>query len=183
MKLELEIVAASSQDKPIVRRMLELYQYDLSPFANIDLNEHGEFGYAYLDHYWTEPGRYPFLAKQAGKFIGFALVNTHHYLPESDYSMAEFFVMKRYRRQGLGQQFALYVFEQHRGTWEVSQLPGHTQATLFWQRIIEGYASGAVKAFAEGYGKWQGPILQFSNVKSPTTRRTDDAFHAPPRQA
>jgi predicted acetyltransferase len=51
MLMELEVFAALEQDKPIVRRMLELYQYDLSTFANADLNEHGEFGYPYLDHY------------------------------------------------------------------------------------------------------------------------------------
>jgi predicted acetyltransferase len=164
--MTLEIFVASEQDKPIVRRMLELYQYDLSPFANADLNEHGEFGYAYLDHYWTENGRYPFLAKLAGKFVGFALVNTHHYLPESEYSMAEFFVLQRYRRQGLGQKFAVHVFEQHCGTWEVRQLPGNVRATSFWKRIIGDYTAGAFKEIAEGHGEWKGPILQFTNVAS-----------------
>ena len=166
----LEIFTASEQDKPIVRRMLELYQYDLSPFANADLNEHGEFGYAYLDHYWTERGRYPFLATLAGKLVGFALVNTHHYLPESEYSMAEFFVMKRYRRQGFGQKFAVQVFEQHRGTWEVCQLPGNIRATSFWKRIIGDYTAGAFKGIVNGYGRWQGPILQFTNVASANNR-------------
>ncbi len=163
--MELDIFSASPQDKPVMQRMLELYLYDLSPFANADLNEHGEFGYAYLDHYWTEQGRYPYLAKLADVYVGFALVNTHHYLPESDYSMAEFFVMQRYRHQGLGQQFAVHVFEQHRGIWEVRQLPTHVSATLFWKRIISTYTAGAVKEFVDGYGNWQGPILQFNNVE------------------
>ena len=166
----LEVFTASEQDKPIVRRMLELYQYDLSSFTHADLNERGEFGYAYLDHYWTEKGRYPFLAKLAGKLVGFALVNTHHYLPESAYSMAEFFVMKRYRHQGLGQKFAVYVFEQHCGTWEVRQLPGHMRATSFWRRTIGDYTAGAFKEIANGYGAWPGPILQFTNLASANNR-------------
>ena len=168
--MTLEVFAALEQDKPIVRRMLELYQYDLSPFANADLNEHGEFGYAYLDHYWTEKVRYPFLAKLAGKLVGFALVNTHRYLPESEYSMVEFFVMKRYRRQGLGQALALHVFEQYRGIWEVRQLPGNIRATSFWKRIIGDYTAGAFKEIVEGYGEWQGPIFQFTNVASANIR-------------
>ena len=165
----LEVFAASEQEKPIVRRMLELYQYDLSLFADADLNEHGEFGYAYLDHYWTENGRYPFLAKLAGKLVGFALVNTHHYLPESEYSMAEFFVMQRYRRQGLGRVLALHVFEQCRGTWEVRQLPGNVRATSFWKDLIGDYITGAFKEIVDGDGEWKGPILQFTNVASATS--------------
>lgn len=160
--MPLEIFAASEHDKPIVRRMLELYQHDLSPFADADLNEHGEFGYAYLDHYWTERGRYPFLAKLAGKLVGFALVNTHYYLPESEYSIAEFFVMKRYRHQGIGQALAWHVFEQCRGTWEVRQLPGNVEAMSFWKRIIGDYTAGAFKEIVDGYGEWKGPILQFT---------------------
>ncbi len=164
--MKLDIVVALPQEKPIVQRMLELYQYDLSPFTHADLNEDGKFGYAYLDHYWTEPGRYPFLAKLSGRLVGFALVNTHHYLPESEYSMAEFFMMQRYRGQGLGQQFATHVFEQHRGVWEVRQLPGNARATSFWKRLIEDYTVGAYKEITEGYGAWQGPILQFNNARS-----------------
>lgn len=76
--MELEIFCAEKHDKQILQRMLELHQYDLSPFTRVDLNIHGEFGYAYLDHYWVEPGRYPYLARLSGHFIGFALVNTHH---------------------------------------------------------------------------------------------------------
>lgn len=168
--MTLKVFEASAQDKPIVRRMLELYQYDLSPFASVDLNEHGEFGYAYLDYYWTERGRYPFLATLAGKLVGFALVNTHHCLPESEYSMAEFFVMKRYRRQGLGQALARHVFAQHRGIWEIRQLPDNARATFFWKRTIGLYTAGAFKEILDGYGEWKGPILQFTNVASANKR-------------
>jgi predicted acetyltransferase len=162
--MTLEVHAALEQDKPVVRRMLELYQHDLSPFANADLNGHGEFGYARLDHYWTEEGRWPFLARVAGKLAGFALVNTHHCLPGSEYSMAEFFVLKRYRRQGIGQKFAVQVFGQRRGVWEVRQLPGNTDALVFWRCVIGEYTGGAFREMADGYGEWQGCVQQFSNA-------------------
>lgn len=28
-------------------------------------------GYKYIDHYWTEEGRYPYLVIQSGKLAGF----------------------------------------------------------------------------------------------------------------
>ncbi|MDJ0616060.1 MAG: GNAT family N-acetyltransferase [Calothrix sp. MO_192.B10] len=161
--MKLEIFKALKHDKLILQRMLELHQHDISPFSKTDLNVHGEFSYTYLDHYWVEDGRYPYLAKSAGKLVGFALVNTHKYLPDSQYSMAEFFVMKRYRRQGIGKALALHVFDQHRGMWEVCQLPGHTEAVAFWKRIISDYTAGIFKEIVNGYGEWQGSILQFDN--------------------
>jgi predicted acetyltransferase len=151
--------------------MLELYQYDLSPFAHTDLNQDGEFGYAHLDRYWSDPGRYPFLAKVAGKLIGFALVNTHHHVPGSDYSMAEFFIMKRYRRRRFGRVFALHVFDTCRGLWEVRQLPGHMEAIRFWNKVIRDYTSGVFEEKPDGYGAWKGPILRFNNIKLLQLRR------------
>ncbi|MEO1404346.1 MAG: GNAT family N-acetyltransferase [Cyanobacteria bacterium J06635_1] len=149
--MALEIYKALRQDKLMLRHLLELHQHDLSPFSNADLNEQGEFGYPYLDHYWVEPGRYPYLAKLSGKLAGFALVNTHHYLPESDYSMAEFFVMRRYRRQGLGRAMAMHIFEQHPGIWEIRQLPGHIEALTFWKNTIRDRTPETFKEILGGY--------------------------------
>ncbi|MEO0839522.1 MAG: GNAT family N-acetyltransferase, partial [Cyanobacteria bacterium J06643_5] len=70
---------------------------------------------------------------------------------------------KRYRRLGIGQALALHIFEQHPGTWEVCQLPGHTEAVSFWKRIINNYTAGIFKEMVNGYEDWQGSILQFNN--------------------
>lgn len=51
-----ELIEATVDDKPVVRRLLELYLHDFSEFSGQDLNDHGEYGYRYLDHYWTDPG-------------------------------------------------------------------------------------------------------------------------------
>ncbi|MEO1523696.1 MAG: hypothetical protein AAFU78_23360 [Cyanobacteria bacterium J06633_2] len=67
--------------------------------------------------------------------------------------------MKRYRHQGMAQALAWHVFEQHRGTWEIRQLPGNVRATSFWERIIGGYTAGAFKEIANGYGEWRGLIF------------------------
>ncbi len=54
-----EVVSALVTDKPVIRQMMELYFHDLSEFEDIELNEHGRFGYHYLDQYWVEDNRYP----------------------------------------------------------------------------------------------------------------------------
>ena len=89
--------AASIDDKPVVQQLLELYAHDFSAFNGADVDDHGRYGYRYLDAYWTEPGRHPFLFRVEGRLAGFALVRAG--VP---HDMAEFFVMRKYRRSGVG---------------------------------------------------------------------------------
>lgn len=65
--MKIEIQPASLEDKTILRNLMELYAYDFSEFEQSDVDEHGLFGYERLDHYWTEPGRYPFLVRAHGR--------------------------------------------------------------------------------------------------------------------
>lgn len=72
--MNIEIQSASVNDKSVLRNLIELCQHDYSEYDNADVDEHGLFGYKYLDNYWTEPGRHPFLVRVAGKLVGFVLV-------------------------------------------------------------------------------------------------------------
>ena len=85
--MNIEIATATIADKPLIQRMMELYQYDFSEFANTDLDEHGHFGYSHLDHYWVESNRYPFLVRVDRKLAGFVFVHQNTYFPGSDYIM------------------------------------------------------------------------------------------------
>ena len=74
---ELEIVPVSYEQKSILRNLLELYQYETSPFeedGDGDVNDDGAYGYRYLDHYWTEDGRYAYFIKVSGKLAGFVMI-------------------------------------------------------------------------------------------------------------
>jgi len=124
-----------------MRRLLELYLYDFTEFLPHELNEHGEFGYRYLDHYWaTDEGetRLPFLIRANGKLAGFALVRR---VGDRPWKMAEFFVLRMYRRAGVGSEAARAVFEKCPGAWEVHEVAANTPAQAFWRRAI-GAATG-----------------------------------------
>ena len=126
-----EVVDAAITDKPVVRRLLELYLHDFSEFEPADVDDHGYFGYRYLDHYWTDDDRRPLLFRVDGKWAGFALVRTG-----APHDMAEFFVMRRYRRGGVGSRAARAVFERFPGDWQVRQMAANPRATDFWRRAI-----------------------------------------------
>jgi predicted acetyltransferase len=126
-----EVVAATVRDRPVVRRLLELYSHDFSELDQRDVDPHGEYGYPYLDNYWTEPDRHPFLLRVAGAWAGFALVRSG----ETN-DIAEFFVMRKYRFGGVGRDAARTLFERFPGSWTVRQLVANEAATRFWRRAI-----------------------------------------------
>ena len=99
-QMKIEILPASISEKSVIKQMMELYLYDLSEFFNVDLNEHGHYEYSYLDHYWVEEVRHPYLVKVERKLAGFVLVNQSTNLPGSQYCMAEFFILRKYRKKG-----------------------------------------------------------------------------------
>jgi predicted acetyltransferase len=140
--MNVEILPAKIADKSIIQQIMELYRYDLSESEGTDLTEHGYFGYPYLDHYWTEPDRYPFLVRVDGKLAGFVLVNQHTYLPSSEYSIAEFFILRKYRKRGIGRQVAFHVFDLFHGRWETHQSNANIVGQQFWRSVIGPYTEG-----------------------------------------
>ncbi|WGV23491.1 GNAT family N-acetyltransferase [Halotia branconii] len=136
-----EVLSASINDKPIIQRMMELYQHDFSEFEDKDINEHGYFGYPYLDYYWVEDDRYPFIVRIGGKLTGFVLVNQYTYIPDSQYSIAEFFILRKYRQQGIGKQVAFQIFDRFCGKWEIHQITTNIVAQKFWRSVIGEYTT------------------------------------------
>jgi predicted acetyltransferase len=159
----LEVTPAGIDDKPLLQRMMELYEYDFSEFEGTDLDAHACFGYPYLDHYWVEEGRHPFIIHVDGKLAGFALINRHTLLPGSQWSVAEFFVLRKYRRQGVGKQAAFRVFDQFRGAWEVAQIQDNIPAQKFWRKIIDEYTGGKFAETIMDGEDWKGVIQYFNN--------------------
>lgn len=51
-------------------------------------------------------------------------------------SIAEFLIMPKYRRAGVGTAAARDVPLRHPGRWEVRQVPGNEAAVAFWRHAI-----------------------------------------------
>ena len=132
---QVEVAPASIQEKLILRHLIQLYSYDFTEFDGVDADDYGLYRYDYFDHYWTDTQRRPYLVRVAGKLAGFALLRLAHRDDGTPYtSMAEFFIMKKYRGKGVGQAAAFYLFDQYPGDWEVSEIAGNRPAQAFWMR-------------------------------------------------
>lgn len=162
--MNVELQPAAIQDKPVLRQLMELYNHDFSEFDGTDVDEHGIYGYYYLDHYWTEPERSPFLIRVDGRLAGFVLVRLLNE-PEKPptHAIAEFFVMRKYRRQGVGRLAARLVFDRFPGTWQVCQEEANLPAQRFWRQVVAEYTRDNYDEVMVEGGHWRGPCQEFDN--------------------
>jgi len=161
-----EVRVAPSADRLPIYRMLELYQHDLSEIWDQDLDVHGEYGYA-LDRYWDTEGCWPFVVVADGKYAGFALVDQSVRIGTEGHWMDQFFVLKKYRRRGVGKLLAESAFGALPGRWEVGQMPQNHAAQAFWRKVIGQYTEGRFKEYEVRSGWWQGVVQVF---ESPAAR-------------
>lgn len=129
--MQIEVVRAADDDQTVVRRLLQLYHYDFSEFDDCDVNSHGEYLHRYFDEYWMDPDREALLFRVDGAWAGLALLFTGE-----PHDIAEFFVMRKFRRRGVGRYAAARIFERHPGDWTVRQQLANRAATTFWRRAI-----------------------------------------------
>ncbi|MGC4189762.1 MAG: GNAT family N-acetyltransferase [Thermomicrobiales bacterium] len=143
--MPIELVPVRLEDRPVLANLMQLYLYDFSEFAGWTINEHGLYDYRYLDHYWTDPGRHPFFVRADGELAGFALVSTVEAVTTDapEHHMAEFFIMRKFRRTGVGETAARTLFGQFPGPWSVSQMQWNDAAQRFWRTVIARYTQGA----------------------------------------
>lgn len=137
------------EQKSVFIQMMELYRYDFSEFSSDDINEYGYFGYSHIDDYWNEEGRYPFFIRVDGRLAGFVLVRSccEHTHLSNPHNIAEFFVMRKYRRKGVGKEAAVKIFDMFPGGWEVSQWVNNLPAQSFWKQTISEYTNGKYDIF------------------------------------
>ena len=116
--MKIEVVRAGPEQQPVIEHLFQFYHYDWTEIARegeetySNVGENGLFDVESLDRFWNEPKRHPFLLKVNGTLAGFALVRQQSYLtgdPETN-DMVEFFVMRKFRRKGVGREMATRLF-------------------------------------------------------------------------
>jgi len=135
------------------------------PTDGADLNPAGLYDYPYLDHYWVEPERTPFLVRVDSNLAGFVLVSRYNYLTgmKDTWVMAEFFILRRYRRQGIGEYVARFIFSQLPGDWQVGQILENSPAITFWRKVISRFTQGDFQEHQLDNENWRGPVQAFTS--------------------
>jgi predicted acetyltransferase len=153
-----EVVHATADQEPIVANLLELYAYDFSEFHPLHPGPDGRYGYKGLSRYWLETDRLPFLVKADGRLAGVVLVKRERGVlgTETVWDVAEFFVMRMFRRQGVGKTAAHEIWRRYPGKWQVRVMELNYPGYRFWEHTIREFVGDELRMahFEKGGQPW-----------------------------
>jgi predicted acetyltransferase len=154
----LEVVRATAQQQAVVANLLELYAYDFSEFFDVKPGEDGRFGYKNLELYWSDAERHPFLVRLDGVWAGVILVKKVSQVSGDPdiWDMAEFFVLRGFRRRRIGTRIVLNIWGKFPGRWEIRVMERNELATRFWQQAVSLFAgdSATISHFEKNGERW-----------------------------
>ena len=163
------VAVATEAERPLIEGLFQFYAYDFSEMSppgssDFQIGQDGSFGpYPYMESYWREASRVPLLIRLDGAPAGFALVNDHS--PSGaplDRNMAEFFVMRRYRRCRAGSAAVRAILSRYPGRWQIAIAERNVGAKAFWPRAVTATPGVEGLTTVQGDGvRWAGPILSF----------------------
>ena len=149
----------------MLQNLAQFYVYDFSELLPFDVGESGRFQDFPLAPYWLDDWRHPFLLRVADKLAGFALIAERSKRTGEGgvCDMTEFFVLRRFRRQGVGLAAAFAAFDLFKGRWEVRQREENAAATAFWRRAIGDYTGGNYEEVRWDRPEWAERVQTFSS--------------------
>lgn len=135
----LSVFPATAVDRPAIENLIQLYLYDMTDEGVWPIGDDGRYGYDLLDRFW----QCPYLLRVDGELAGFALVIDECPLTgdKPRWFMAEFFILRGYRRQGHGSRALADLFARHPGTWHIGVMHSHPKAVAFWDSALSDRAT------------------------------------------
>lgn len=160
MKLNLSSVP---YDHPVLISLTQFYLYDLSEIEPFDIIDTGQFQDVLLQKNATHSDIETFLIYGGNQLIGFAIVSRQSKLRSqfSGHTMEALFVLRRYRRHGLGRNSACEIFDHFPGTWEVATHGLNVRGMAFWRSVIDAYTNGNYGETWLQEPNWRGTVHSF----------------------
>lgn len=162
--MKIELADTTADDEVVLRRLFQLYAYDFSEMLGLDVGEDALFhANDPLAGCWAGKGRHAFLSRVDGRIAGFVILDERSRLTGDPEVMdvAELFVMRKYRRHGVGTICALSAFDRFPRKWEVRERRENVPAIAFWRRTIHRYTAGRFDETVYDDDRWRGPVQSF----------------------
>lgn len=165
----LVVSRAGADEAAILANLMQFYLHDFSELW-FDREIEGELGpdgrysdYPGLETYCRDPSREAWLFRIKSLPVGFALVNDVAHSPTPiDRAVAEFFVVRKHRRRGVGLAAAHALFGSAWGVWEAATVRRNAGARAFWRRAAETYPGVRDVVEEDRHdARWDGAVLTF----------------------
>ena len=142
-----DLIEVTKKEKAVLFNLFEKYSYEFSQWVKTDVDDNGLYNYEWLDYYFTEGNRYPYLIKIDDRLAGFVMISDYPEVPEetTDFCISEFFIMHKYRRSGYGRNAVFQVLDKHHGRWQLKCHPHNLASVYFWKSVIHEYTNGKYK--------------------------------------
>ncbi|GLO64495.1 MULTISPECIES: GNAT family N-acetyltransferase [Oceanobacillus] len=149
--MNVQIINATKDKEETLLNLFQFYIYDFSEYMDIDIEPNGRYEEYPIDDYLEKDGFYTYLVCLDGNYIGFCLIRYNQSKENKPFfSVKEFFIMRRYRRTGIGKFVASEVFKMHQGYWEVIQMKSNLPAQRFWRMVIRDFTNEDFIVTSEG---------------------------------
>ena len=160
--MTLEIIKASKADQEIIQNLARFYIYDLSEFQKRKCPDNGLYEDEDYISFWTVKGHHPFLIKYESELAGFVLMEEGGSSEDIDYNIAEFFIIRKFRKQGLSKTVAIEIFNMYPGNWELMAISNNSPAIAFWEKTLESFTGGNYTRALE-FHEVDMEVFRFSN--------------------
>lgn len=129
----------------LLLNLAEYYCHDMSEWFDLDTGEDGRYAYDTAS-VWAK-GYDAYLAKVDDSIAGFALIGlADEWLDDPGaHDVHEFFIMRKFRRRGVGRSMARYLWDAYPGEWLVRVLEANAPAVSFWRGEISSYSAGSYR--------------------------------------
>jgi predicted acetyltransferase len=91
------------------------------------------------------------------------LVNGHTLVNKDGKNIAELYVKKEFRKNGIGKMISFRVFDLFKGNWEVRQIKENILAQKFWKKVIGEYTNNNYQEIILDDENWCGFVQTFKN--------------------
>ncbi len=134
-----ELLETGPEQAELIRNLYQFYAYESSDWEQEDVEVDGRF-YIHEEHlarYWREPQWSANLILVDGFIAGFLLIERSE-LPGIDaLELADLFILKKYRRLGIGRAIASQVLTSGEGAWLVRFYRQDETALAFWRAVLD----------------------------------------------
>jgi len=139
----------NARDREWIESVYRDYLDDLSPLNTgvFSATSLGEIGYSpqdQLSRWFGDSSVNPLVIMRLTEPVGFAMVahGAAPGRPAVDYRMAEFFVLRTFRRRGVGRSAVELILNRFAGKWEITEYLRNPVAVAFWRRVVAAYTQG-----------------------------------------